>query len=109
MALALPAPVAAYFAAERRADVDALARCFVDDATVRDEGRTIEGVAAIKRWNAEARAKYHHTVDPVGTVERDGHTVVIGTVSGDFPNSPVNLEHIFRLQGDKILSLEIRG
>jgi hypothetical protein len=27
---------------------------------------------------------------------------------GNSPNSPVNLEHIFRLEGDKIASLEIR-
>ena len=40
--------------------------------------------------------------------ERDGKTVVIGKVSGDFPNSPVQLQHIFGLEGDKIVSLEIR-
>jgi hypothetical protein len=27
---------------------------------------------------------------------------------GNFPNSPVNLEHIFRLEGGRIASLEIR-
>ena len=27
--------------------------------------------------------------------------------SGNFPNSPVNLEHIFQLRGGKIASLEI--
>ena len=78
MSIALPEPVAAYFAAEKRADVDALARCFVDDAIVRDEGRTIEGVAAIKQWNAAAREKYHHTVEPIDAADRDGKTVVIG-------------------------------
>jgi hypothetical protein len=40
--------------------------------------------------------------------ERDGRIVVIATVSGNFPNSPLNLEHIFLLEGDKIASLEIR-
>jgi hypothetical protein len=51
---------------------------------------------------------YHHTVEPIGVVEREGTTVVTGKVSGNFPGSPVNLEHIFRLKGDKIASLEIR-
>jgi hypothetical protein len=102
-------PVAAYFAAEKKADVDALARCFAEDGVVRDEGRTFEGVAAIRQWNAAARDKYHHTIEPIVAVERDGKTVVIGKVSGNFPNSPVNLEHIFGLRGDKIASLEIRG
>ena len=108
MSIALPEPVAAYFAAEKRADVDALARCFVDDAVVRDEGRTIEGVAAIKQWNAAAKEKYHHTVEPLSALERDGQTIVIGRVSGDFPNSPLSLEHVFVLEGDKIVTLEIR-
>jgi SnoaL-like domain len=108
MSIALPKPVAAYFAAEKTADVDGLARCFVDDGVVHDEGRTIEGRAAIKQWNAQAREKYHHTVEPIDALERDGKIVVIGRVSGDFPNSPVNLEHIFALAGEKIASLEIR-
>lgn len=108
MSIALPEPVAAYFAAENRDDTEALAQCFVDHAVVRDEGRTIEGVAAIKQWNVEAKQKYHPTVQPIDAVARDGKTVVIGKVSGSFPNSPVNLEHIFGLEGDKIASLEIR-
>jgi hypothetical protein len=104
----LPKPVAAYFAAEKAADADALARCFIEAGVVRDEGGTFSGVAAIRQWNAAAREKYHHTVEPIGVVERDGTTVVTGKVSGNFPGSPVNLEHIFRLEGDKIASLEIR-
>jgi len=108
MSIALPPPVAAYFAAENRADVDALARCVVDDGVVCDDGRTIEGLAAITQWNAAARARYHHTVEPIDAVERAGATVVVGTVSGDFPNSPVNLEHIFTLEAGKIRSVEIR-
>jgi hypothetical protein len=59
-------------------------------------------------FNADARDKYHHRVEPIDAVERDGKTVVIGKVSGDFPNSPVNLEHVFGLRGEKIASMEIR-
>jgi SnoaL-like protein len=108
MSIELPQSIAAYFAAEKRADADALARCFADEGIVRDEGRTFEGVAAIKQWNIEAREKYHHTVEPIEVIERDGKIVVIGKVSGNFPNSPVNLEHIFSLEGGKIKSLQIR-
>ena len=38
----------------------------------------------------------------------DGATIVVGRVAGDFPNSPIELDHIFRLEGDKIASLDIR-
>ena len=108
MSLALPEPIAAYFVADKRADAEALARCFVDDAIVQDEGRAYQGIAAITKWSAGAKEKYHHTVEPLDVIDRDGKTVVIGKVSGDFPNSPVTLEHIFELEGQKIASLELR-
>ena len=107
MSLVLPKPIAAYFAAENSDDTEALLQCFAEHAVVRDEGQTIEGLAAIKQWHVEAKKKYHHTVEPIDAVERDGKTVVIGKVSGNFPNSPVTLEHIFGLEGEKIASLEI--
>ena len=107
MPIMLPKPIAGYFAAENADDPEALALCFIDRAVVRDEGKTFEGVAAIKQWNIDAKKKYHHTVEPLDIVERDGKTVVIGKVSGDFPGSPINLEHIFELQGEEIASLEI--
>jgi hypothetical protein len=108
MSLALPGPVAAYFDAEKAADAQALARCFAEDGVVRDEGGTFRGRAAIEQWNAGAREKYHHTVEPLSAVTRDDELVVIGRVSGNFPGSPVDLEHAFRVHGDKIASLEIR-
>jgi SnoaL-like protein len=107
MSLVLPKPIAAYFAAENSDDTEALLQCFAEHAVVRDEGQTIEGLAAIKQWHVEAKKKYHHTVQPIDAVERDGKTVVIGKVSGNFPNSPVTLDYIFGLEGEKIASLEI--
>jgi len=41
MALDVPEPIAAYLAAERTKDADALSRCFIEDGTVNDEGRII--------------------------------------------------------------------
>jgi len=108
MSIRLPKPVAAYFAAEKAEDADALARCFVPEGIVRDEGGTFQGTVAIRQWNAAAREKYHHTVEPLSVIDRDGHVVVVGRVAGSFPGSPVDLEHIFGLRGDKIESLEIR-
>ena len=108
MSIELPKPVAAYFAAEKAADAGALARCFARDGVVHDEGGSFTGRAAIERWNAAARAKYHHTVEPLGATTRDGAIVVIGSVSGQFPGSPVELQHVFKLDGEEITSLEIR-
>jgi hypothetical protein len=108
MSINLPKPIAAYFAAENAGDAEALARCFASDGLVHDEGGSFAGRASIEQWNAAARAKYHHTVVPLGATERDGAIVVIGRVSGQFPGSPVELQHVFRIDGDEIASLEIR-
>ena len=108
MPISLPKPIAAYFAADKAGDAGALARCFTDDGVVRDEGGAFTGLAAIERWNADARAKYHHTVIPLSVTEGDGAIAILARVSGDFPGSPVDLKHIFRLDGEQIASLEIR-
>jgi hypothetical protein len=108
MTLSLPEPVANYFAADMAGDSSALARCFTADGVVRDEGGTFSGIAAIQQWNTQAKAKYHYTVEPLSVNARDGDIVVIGRVAGDFPGSPITLQHVFRVAGHKIVSLEIR-
>jgi len=107
MTIHLPKPIAIYFASENAHDTGSLDRCFASDAIVRDEGRTIKGIAAIKTWRSETGEKYHHTVEPLSVTERDDKTVVTAKVSGNFPGSPVNLDHVFELHGDRIMSLEI--
>src|SRR6478672_7018779 len=108
MSLVLPKPVAAYFAAENRDDTEALVQCFAEHAVVQDEGKTIEGLAAIKQWKAETKKKYQHTVVPLASVEKDGKTIVTSRLTGNFPGSPIELRFIFKLDGDRITSLEIR-
>jgi ketosteroid isomerase-like protein len=103
----LPTPIATYVAAENRGDTEALAECFAEDAVVRDENQTIEGLAAIKQWKAETRKKYQHTVEPLASIQKDGKTIVTNRLTGNFPGSPIELEFVFTLDGDKIASLEI--
>jgi hypothetical protein len=74
MSLSLPKPIVEYFAAEQAGDAAQLARCFVSDGVVHDEGGTFTGTVAIERWNAAARAKYHHTVTPIRSTVRNGAT-----------------------------------
>jgi hypothetical protein len=103
----LPTPIVTYIAAENRGDSEALAECFADDAVVRDEGQTIQGLAAIKQWKAETRKKYQHTIEPLASAEKDGKTIITNRLTGNFPGSPIELEFVFTLDGDKIASLEI--
>jgi hypothetical protein len=108
MSLDLPHLLAGYFAAQDRNETEGLGAYFTDNAVVRDEGRTIEGVPSIKQWMRDVKKKYHHTVELLEVVEREGKTVVTTKVAGNFPNSPVRLDHIFEIEGDRIVSLEIR-
>jgi hypothetical protein len=103
----LPKPIVLYVAAENSGDANLLDHCFVDNAVVRDEHETHAGLAAIKKWKTETKEKYQHTVDPLSVAEKDGKTVVTNRLTGNFPGSPIELEFVFTLAGDKIVSLEI--
>jgi hypothetical protein len=103
----LPAPIAIYLAAENQGHTEIAAQCFAQRAVVRDEGRTIEGLAAIKQWDAETRRKYQHTIEPLTFAERDGKIIVTNRLTGNFPGSPIELDFVFTLAGDKIAALEI--
>jgi SnoaL-like domain len=106
--LHLPHPIELYFASENTHDASATDKCFSADAIVRDEGKTIEGLVAIKAWRVEAGKKYNHRVEPLEMSQHDGKIIVKGRVSGNFPGSPIILEHSFAIVGDRIVSLDIR-
>jgi len=104
--LNLPKPVAAYFIADE-VDGDAISQWFTENAVVKDEGHTHKGWAAIKQWKTDASQKYEYTSEPFACEEKDGKTVVTSHLVGNFPGSPVDLRYFFKLEGDKIASLEI--
>ena len=107
MSVHLPPPVDLYLEIENSGDIEALSECFAYNATVRDEGHTYEGLAAIKEWKADTKKKYHHTVAPLAVAHRDGRTVLKAKLTGNFPGSPLTLEFSFLLKDGKIVSLEI--
>ena len=89
MSLQLPLAVDLYVKLENAGDPNAVSNCFAANATVRDEGHTYEGLDAIKKWKAETKERYNHTIYPLAVSYRDGKTVLIARVSGSFPSSPV--------------------
>jgi hypothetical protein len=105
--LHLPHSIALYFASENAHDASATDKCFAADATVRDESKTIAGLAAIKAWRIETAKNYDHRVEPLEVSQREGKIIVKGKVSGNFPGSPIILDHSFVIMGDRIVSLEI--
>ena len=68
---------------------------------------TYQGRTAIQKWKEEASAKYEYTNQPLSCDQKDGKVVVTSRLTGNFPGSPVDLRFFFKLEGDRIDSLEI--
>lgn len=92
MSIHLPKAIERFMSAENARDPGALAACFAPSATVRDEGRTREGLKDIIAWQRETTDKYQHTVEPLAVTERDGKMIVATKVRGSFPGSPITLD-----------------
>ena len=106
MTLALPTPIARYFALDAANGAD-FTECFTPNAVVKDEGRIYTGLPAIQAWKAGTVSKYTYTSEPFACEEKDGKTLVTSHLVGNFPGSPLDLWFFFGLDGDKIASLEI--
>ncbi|MEI5678563.1 MULTISPECIES: nuclear transport factor 2 family protein [unclassified Mesorhizobium] len=107
MRIKLPKPIADYFEADKDRDAEAVARCFIYGAIVRDEGHAYVGQDSIRRWKAGASKKYTYTVEPLMLGSEGFRIVVTSHVVGDFPGSPVDLRYFFILNGEQIAELEI--
>ena len=109
MALDVPEPVAEYVAADEAKDADALSRCFTEDGTVHHEGQDYHGRDSIRQWKQAADEKYRYVLQMVNAQTHGNEVTVRARLTGEFPGSPVELDHIFKLSNNKIASLEIRS
>jgi len=107
MSVEMPPPIDLFVRQENSGGAD-LAQGFAADAVVRDEGQAYVGRAAIAKWRASTKRKYHHSVAPLEVSERDGRTLLKAMLFGNFPGSPVVLDFAFVLKNREIVSLEIR-
>ena len=106
MPIALPKPIADYFAADAHAR-STVAGCFTPDAVVVDEGRTHVGRDAIAAWKTESSTKYDYVSEPTAIAEEEGAFIVTSHVTGNFPGSPVDLRYRFTLEDGAVARLEI--
>jgi hypothetical protein len=90
-------------------DADALSRCFTEDGTVHDEGQDYHGRDSIRQWKQEVQTKYRYVLQTVNAQTQGDKVTLRARVTGEVPGSPVELDHIFKLSNNKILSLEIRS
>ena len=105
MAFDMPEPVAAYLAAAGAKDTDGLSRCFTgDESTTR--GRVI---AVVTRSKQAAYAKYRYVLQTISVQVHGDDVTVRARLTGEFPGSPVELDHVCKLSHNKIALLEIRS
>ena len=107
MTAKLPRPLADYFAASNAHDIAAMSAVFSENATVHDEGRDHHGLAGIRAWMKETIEKYDYQVDPLGSSRTGRMVVVLVSLRGTFPGSPITLQYGFTLEGQKVSRLEI--
>lgn len=107
MKLELADCIRTYFDISNGCTLNHVTDCFSPDARVFDEGRQHSGHAAIEAWQQAARKTFEYSVVPISASREVERVAVIARVSGNFPGSPVELNHLFELNDGKIRTLEI--
>ena len=107
MTTRLPRAVADYFKATNAHDVAAMSAAFTMDSVVRDEGREHRGLDAICGWMKETIEKYDYRIDPIESSRMGQKTVVLVSIRGKFPGSPISVPYEFTIEGRKIARMEI--
>ena len=107
MTAKLPRVLAEYFAATNAQDVEAMIAVFMEDAMVHDDGRDHVGVAAIRAWMKETIEKYDYNVEPIESSRSGSRAVVLVSLRGKFPGSPITIQYGFTLSGERVARLEI--
>jgi ketosteroid isomerase-like protein len=100
--------IRSYFDIINGPDTAGITDYFTQDAVVVDEGNVHRGHGAIRSWLQETRKRFEYSVEPIDTSRQEEHVTVVAKVFGNFPGSPVQLNHSFQLEGDRIQSLEIK-
>lgn len=97
-----------YFAAANEGRIDDATACFAAEACVHDESRDHKGLSAIREWIADTTLQYRPTVQVDYIEVAETCFAVAGTVSGNFPGSPIPLSYAFTLCGEKISHMTIQ-
>ncbi|MFG1665254.1 nuclear transport factor 2 family protein [Streptomyces sp. Y7] len=94
-----------YFAAATAQDRERYFSLFGDGVVVHDDGRSHQGLAAVRRWRDEVPSVQYDLREVTGTPTA---CRAVADVAGDFPGSPVTLCFTFErdTQG-KITRLDI--
>ena len=107
MTPALPKPIAAYVEANAQLDVDGMLKPFAADAVLVDNGKRLEGHAALRTLFEGEVIAVNAIFTPDAGRREGGQVVVEGPAHGDFKGSPIRFTYRFTLDHDAITRLEI--
>jgi ketosteroid isomerase-like protein len=104
----LPAVVRRYLEAAWAKDHATAAACFTDDAVVVDDGRTYDGIDAIRGWFVGQKSEWEYTSEATGSrrLSSGGYEVDVHVV-GNFPGGVVDLTYTFEVTGELVRHLQI--
>lgn len=107
MNIELPPTLERYFKAKNEHDIEGMLAVFSERSVVKDEGKDLQGLAAVRAWIEKTTKQYKFSVDVKNTRIEGKKTIVTATISGTFPGSPITLDYAFVIEDEKIISLEI--
>lgn len=111
-ALQLPVAIESYVSAINRRDVAAFEASFAQNATVKDIGREIRGLAAIREWAKREIFAVNVSLELMGAVGRGNEVMIIVKIDGTFDRTdlpdPLVMEHCFTIVEGRIGSLVCR-
>lgn len=105
----IPDVVRGLVTAQNNADVEAFAQHFTTDAIVYDEGKTHQGIQAIKAWNKKTTEEYQTHLNVLDFSTSGQESILTVQVSGNFDGSPIQLDYHLEITQNKISSLRITG
>ena len=103
----LPKIIEHYVEATNTNNMAAFLSCFAEDATVLDEGETLQGKKAIEAWFTKTKTKYNHTTEPVSINENGDELLLKSKVTGTFKGSPLVLDYRIKVKAGLIQDLRI--
>jgi hypothetical protein len=107
MSVQLPKIIDTYIKAQNAYAADEALACFSENATVHDEGETLNGKKAIREWMEKTKKKYSPKFRPLGIKESKEETIMTTEVSGTFDGSPVKLDYHFKIRNNLIEDLNV--
>ena len=100
-------PIATYIEANNDKNKIKLIGLFTREAIVIDDGILYKGIDAIKNWRRKINKAYNMTLEIVGGSKVKEGIMIDILCTGNFPESPLIVQHHFSLKNNLIVYLKI--